>query len=282
MGNDNKSNVRDLARWLRIGTLTLTTLGPAIDVLITRLRERSGTIRCETKQASSHTDLPERLVVVGGALSDLVAELKHNPYAQDLRKYGEEIAEELIERGSRLSQTVVERGSELSHDLAGRGEQATRALSRRSRQMRQELVERSSPQLLVTGFSVGLVAAVIAMYLFMRKRLPQIDVDEDAHIEIPTNGRVSSNVIEARFNQIVEPTIAEDVSPTAEDAVTDQAASANQVPFDAILVGVVDTGRYYPIETPLDQLSSFSDKPTDIVYFASEDEAKSQGFIPAN
>lgn len=283
MGNDNKSTVRELARWLRIGTLTLTTLGPAIDVLITRLRERNGKTGSETGNAVSNADLTERLLVVGGALSDLVAELKQNPYAQDLRKRGEEVAEELIERGSKLSQNVVERGSEWSHDLAERGEKATRKLSRRSQQMRQELVERSSPQLLVAGFSVGLVAAVVAVYLFMRKRLPQIGLDEEeAHIEIPTDGHVSGSVITARFNQMAYPTTAEDVSPMAEDAVTDQAATDNQVPFDAILVGVVDTGRYYPVETPLDQLNSFSDKPADIVYFASEEEAKSQGFIPAD
>lgn len=283
MGNDNKSTTRELVRWLRIGTLTLTTLGPAIDVLITRLRERSGKTSREIGNAVSNADWSERLLVVGGALSDLVAELKHNPYAQDLRKRGEEIAEELIERGGRLSQNVVERGSEWSHDLAERGEEATRKLSRRSQQMRQELVERSSPQLLVAGFSVGLVAAVVAVYLFMRKRLPQIDLDEEgAHIEIPTNGHVSGNVITARFNQMTEPTPAQDISPTAEDMVTDQAATDNQVPFDAILVGVIDTGRYYPIETPLDQLNSFSDKPADIVYFVSEEEAKSRGFVPAD
>jgi hypothetical protein len=284
MSNDNKNTVRELARWLRIGTLTLTTLGPAIDVLITRLRERNGKTSPETESAAAASaDWPERLLVVGGALSDLVAELKHNPYAQDLRKRGEEIAEELVERGGKLSQTVVERGSEWSHDLAERGEQATRTLSRRSQQVRQELVERSNPRILVAGFSVGLAAAVVAMYLFMRKRLPQIGVDEEeAHIEIPTNGHVSGNVIAARFNQMAEPTTAQDASPTAEDGVTDQVATDNQVPFDAILVGIVDTGRYYPIETPLDQLNSFSDKPADIVYFASEEEAKAQGFIPAD
>jgi hypothetical protein len=282
MSDDNKSTVRELARWLRIGTLTLTTFGPAIDVLITSLRERSDETRRKTGSVISNVDLQERLLVVGGALGDLVAELKHNPYAQDLRKRGEEIAEELIERGSRLSQTVVERGSELSHDLAGRSEQATRELSRRSQQVRQELAERSNPQVLVAGFSVGLLAAAVAMYLLIRKRLPQIDVDEDAHIELPTNGRVNGSIIEARFNHIVEPTIAEDdVSLTAEDPVTSEAAADKQIPFDAILVGVVDTGRYYSIETPLDQLNSFSDEPADVVYFISEEEAKSQGFIPA-
>lgn len=283
MGNNNKETVRELARWLRIGTLTLTTFGPAIDVLIARLRERKEETRGKMEKANANADPPERLLVVGNALSDLVAELRHNPYAQDLRVRGEEIAEELIERGSKLSQSVVERSGEFSRDLVERSEQATRALSRRSQQMRQELAERSSPQVLVAGFSVGLVAAVVAVYLFMRKRLPQIDIDEDAHIELPTNGRVSDNVITARFDQLVEPTTAQNISPTAEDVVTDQVATAEkQVPFDAILVGVVDTGRYYPIETPLDQLNAFSDKPADIVYFASEEEAKSQGFIPAD
>jgi hypothetical protein len=283
MSNSNKRAVRELARWLRIGTLTLTTFGPAIDVLVTRLRERSGESRRETGKNVANVDWPERLLTVGSALSELLAELQHNPYAQDLRKRGEEVAEELIERGSKLSQTVVERSSEWSHDLAERSEQATRALSQRSRQMRQELVEHSSPQVLVAGFSVGLVAAVIGVYLLLRKRLPQIDPNEDAHIELPADGRVSDNVIEARFNQRVQPAITEEnAAYTAEDANGDQAATDQQVPLDAILVGVVDTRRYYPIETPLDQLNAFSDKPTDIVYFASEEEAKSQGFVPAD
>jgi hypothetical protein len=220
--------------------------------------------------------------VVGGALRELVAELKHNPYAQDLRKRGEEIAEELIERGSRLSQNVIERGSELSHDLAGRSEQASRALSQRSRQMRQQLAERSNPWVLIAGFSVGLLAAAVAAYLFMRRRWPQDDIDEESHIELPTDGRAGDNVIEARFNQKVPSATAEVMMHPTEDAVSDQAATEQQVPFDAILVGVVDTRRYYPIETPPDQLNAFSDKPADIVYFASEEEAKSQGFIPAD
>jgi hypothetical protein len=203
MGNDNKSTAQELARWLRIGTLTLTTFGPVIDALITRLRKRREEASREESKASSNAEMQERLLVVGSALSELVSELRHNPYAQDLRKRGEEIAEELIERGSKLSQTVVERGSDLTHDLAERSELATRELSRRGQQVRQELVARSSPQMLVAGFGVGLLAAAVAMYLFIRKRLPQVDLDEDTHIELPADGLVSDSAV------VVERTIAE-------------------------------------------------------------------------
>jgi hypothetical protein len=282
MANDNKRAAREVARWLRVGTLTLTTLAPAIDVLMTRLRERNSTMSHEASKAVRSADWQERLLVVGGALSELLAELRHNPYAQDLRKRGEEVADELIERGSKLSQSVVERGSEWSHDLAERSEQATRALSQRSRQVRQELTEHSNPLVLVTGFSVGLAAAVIAVYLLLRKRLTRVDLDEDAHIELPANGYVNGNVIEAGFKRRAPSALArEKAARASEDASVDHSAD-QQVPFDALLVGVVDTRRYYPIETPLDQLNVAGDKPSDIVYFASEEEAKSQGFVSAD
>jgi hypothetical protein len=207
MSNENKkSTAQELTRWLRIGTLTLTTFGPAIDALVSRLRERRDSEISEAGKVNSNAELQERLLVVGGALRDLVAELSTNPYAQDLLKRGEEMAEELIERGSKLSQTVVERGSDLTHDLAGRSEQATRALSQRGQQMRQELIERSNPQLLVAGFGVGLLAAAAAMYLFIRKRLPKIDLDEDAHIELPIEGLVGGSVVN---NSVGEPTAAD-------------------------------------------------------------------------
>lgn len=63
---------------------------------------------------------------------------------------------------------------------------------------------------------------------------------------------------------------------------TEETPTGAKRPLDATLIGVVSTKCYYPIETPLDQLSASQDGPLDIVYFSNEDEAKEQGFSAAN
>ncbi len=303
MNNDNKSTARELARWLRVGTLTLTTLSPVIDIVVSRLRNRANQVRNEATQLSSDTPLQERLVIIGGALNDLLSELKNNPYAQDLRKRGEDVAEELIERGSELSQTVVGRGNQLSHKLARRSsaltqdlterttqathtlnqrsQQMTKELQHRSQQARHELTRRSNPMVLVAGFSVGLLSASIAVYLLIRKRLQQSSADEPSHIELSGNELVSDAIITANFQRFSEEMPGATMSTTAEDPITSEAATTEQVPFDATLVGIVNTRHYYPIETPLDQLDPSSEEVMEVIYFVSEEEAKAQGYSPA-
>jgi hypothetical protein len=52
-----------------------------------------------------------------------------------------------------------------------------------------------------------------------------------------------------------------------------EAIQATQTPADVAFVGVVSTKLYYPTDTTLEA--------NDVIYFASEDEAKAEGFIPA-
>jgi len=50
---------------------------------------------------------------------------------------------------------------------------------------------------------------------------------------------------------------------------------------DAVLLGIVSTKRYYPVETPLDQILTPHEEEVGIVYFRSENEAREQGYLPA-
>ena len=50
------------------------------------------------------------------------------------------------------------------------------------------------------------------------------------------------------------------------------AATPDEVPPDAVFVGVVSTKRYYPLEVILDE------DVTERIYFVSEEEAKTQGY----
>jgi hypothetical protein len=68
------------------------------------------------------------------------------------------------------------------------------------------------------------------------------------------------------------------VTPAAEETPTPTGAER---PLDATFIGVVSTKRYYPVETPLDQLQEGQEEPLNVIYFASEDEAKEQGFSAA-
>lgn len=66
----------------------------------------------------------------------------------------------------------------------------------------------------------------------------------------------------------------------AEAAATPAPLQAEK-PLDAAFLGLASNKRYYPIETPLDQLPRTEGEPLDVIYFASEQEAQAQGFSAA-
>lgn len=292
MDADKKILLKEGARWLRVGTLTLTLIGPIINALNARLKMQEAQQEAALKARSNTTmdDTRARLIAVGSRLNETLAELKNNPYGQDLLKRGEEVAGELVERGSHLSQFLSERGSQWTRDVAKRssdftqdwaerGEEMSRELRRRGRQA----AERSNPALLWAGFGVGLLTTAAAVYMILRKRMEQQQFAEEPHIELPVH-ESTNNVIEGNFMRSsslqTETPQAPTHTPTPVEVKTDQHEhkAASAAPGDAVLVGVVNTRRYYPIETPLEQLGPVEKEPLDVVYFASEDEARAQGF----
>src|SRR5258708_15747833 len=194
MSNNNKKMMQEAARWIRVGTLTITTLGPVLNELAARIRERVEEQRKGfAPQVISPAEAQQKLITVATTFVNALTELKELPYGQELLKRSGIVAEDLIERGNKLSQAVLERGSEVTHDLAERSSQVSQDLVKRSNQVSQDLVKRSSQvsqdlvkrsekvtQELaergstfwtVVGFGVGLAAAGTAAYILVRRRM---------------------------------------------------------------------------------------------------------------
>jgi hypothetical protein len=122
-----------IRRWLRIGFLSFTVLGPAINTVLARRRGLT-----EAREEPSVVVIPEQ--EVKPSLSESLLEL---PYAQVLLRRGEELASELRERGNKLSQNVAEHGGKVSHDLIDRSSELTRDFIGRGGQASQEMLRQS-------------------------------------------------------------------------------------------------------------------------------------------
>lgn len=245
---DEKQGV---VRWLRIGTLTLSTLGPLVNSIATRVREQKELRNQEAlaqmlaEQQARLTSAGSGLLKRGGQFSQRVAE-QSNKMTHDLAQRGNDLTYELGDRGARLAQSLKKRsGNTLMYGLGERGEQLAKQLKKRTRKAQRK----KNAVLIALGFGVGLVVAAIATIFFIRQRLQrQHEQEEETHIQL--------------------------------DYLQDSALIREvETPVDAALVGVVSTKHYYPIETPLEQLET--DEKVDIIYFSSEDEARELGFTPA-
>ena len=156
----NADNLRQNAgRWVRVGVLTLTTLGPVINVVSSRLRERTRKLQQDTTKRGQETlttltQSQKQLLAVGASLADTLTELKSNPYSQELLKRGSELSGTFAEQGSRLSheltersskatQIVVERGSDIARDLTERGSKASQELAKQSQRTTREVSRRT-------------------------------------------------------------------------------------------------------------------------------------------
>ncbi|HEY7414691.1 MAG TPA: hypothetical protein VH593_05840 [Ktedonobacteraceae bacterium] len=133
MSKENKQQERVIARWVRVSVLTLTTLGPIIGAVGSRLRDR----------------------------------------------IKEERQRRVITTGPR------ERLAQVSKGLSRRSHEARHKLNKRGRKARQELSGYNNPMVLVAGFSIGLLAAAIAAFILIRKRIQQEQIaEEESHIEL--------------------------------------------------------------------------------------------------
>src|SRR5437660_4907044 len=137
---------RDLSqkmrRWLRVGAITLTALGPVINTFSERLRTRREDRSQQQQEVEQKTDEQldpqERLVALGTALVETLAELRTHPYSRVLARRGEHLAEELMDRGRKLSHTVIERSSDASQQLLKRGKKTTKKWTKSTARMKKE------------------------------------------------------------------------------------------------------------------------------------------------
>ena len=220
--------------------------------------------------------------------SDLTHELskRSNDLTRDLSKRGSELTRDLSKQSEEVSRKLRKQTRKVSHDLSKQSEEMSRNLRKQTRKVSQNIAKQERSTLwIISGFSVGLIAASVAAFILIRGRLQQ-EQEEDEHILLAQNdhggrknGVVAPSVLKENPREIITPVTAPvNMKPARASALNGQATSnGSAVPADAVFLGIASTKRYYPIQTPLDQLATH-DQPLNIVYFTSEEEAKAQGF----
>jgi len=311
MNRKNTSTETNEARWLRVSLLTLTTIAPVVNSIMEYFRRRSqldreaSVVQVEEQNEAMQQSRQPAQVLARQRLDDLTVATRQRAgeqaqqlqklaqdWSHDLRKRGEELAEEvttqggkishdLIERGGKVTQDITERGSQVTQQLAKRGSKLSHDLSRRGGQLVKPLRKRNSILWTIFGFSIGMVASAVVTYLLVRKRVVEREAEAEAEqqIELPQdltwrNGnqeRQGKPMGEILHLGVEGNTMATTAAIQVVDVDVD-AATPDEVPPDAVFVGIVSTKHYYPLEVILDE------DVTERIYFVSEEEAKTQGY----
>lgn len=304
-----EQSIRKSARWARIAILTLTTVAPVVRAVAGRLQQRSQTARHtalergdellaagqETAQITQ-AEFQRRLDEFTAASRKIAGEQAHQlqkqarqlkeqtkmlrralraeasqrrqlqkatrevqrrgvDWGRDILNRGEELTSNLIAQGGKISQDVIERGSAVTHDLAERGERLLQPVRKQSRTF-----------WMVVGFGVGLMAAATATYVLIRRRQAAVVEKEDEQIELPTHG----------VNSASQSKPAGEIRRMDGDGAAVATAQKVEAAAEAAFVGLKSTKRYYTREDFNEQFAQA--EGDDIVYFASADEAKKQGY----
>jgi hypothetical protein len=307
MNTQNQVKGVPVKRWLDVALLTYTLAGPFVNILTKRLgqsgrtvqttqedvqttqpdiRQRLNELTLETRQwvAEQVQQLNEQARQLQAQSRQLrkatrreskqrrklLAQLRESgvDLSKDMLERSEQLTEELVERGGKITQDLLERSGELTQELAKRGGKITHDLAERGEHLLEPVRKRDRNFWAIVGFGVGLVVAGVVTYRLVRQRVMQSEMEQDEHIELPQsdswNGAQSRPAGEIRH-------IDEGGISVATLEIVD--VETNERPDDAAFVGVVSTRLYYPVDTTFE--------PEDVVYFISEEEARAQGFIPA-
>ena len=191
-----------------------------------------------------------------------------NNTGEYLQNQRESLKVGLAERGGKITQNVFDSGGETTQNPAERRDGFTQELAKQGQRLLEPVRRRDRTFWSIVGFSVGLVAAVTITYQLIRRRMAQQVLEEEEHIELPTNnswnGTGTRPVGEITY-------IDQQGTPVATLEIVD--VETIEQPADAAFVGIKSTKRYYPVDTELES--------KDLVYFTSEEEAKAQGFSAA-
>ena len=284
-------------RWLRTAMLTYTVAGPALRAWLKKRVDQDSQAVATVAQAipeaaqSRQTDFRERLEELTHESRQNIAEQAQHLRDQanqlraqsrqlrkavreeakqrrkllaQMRSSGVEWGQDMLKRSEQLTGELVERSEEMTHDLAKRG----RKLVKRSEELLKPAYEQNRTLWTVAGFGVGLVVAGAITYRLMRGRALRQAQEEDQAIELPQSGAWNGTaahpvgeIVHVDQNGVTVETL---------EAVT---VANGERPENAILVGVLSTQSYYPVDTELEH--------TDLVYFLSEEEARARGFKAA-
>ncbi|QBD79600.1 hypothetical protein EPA93_27935 [Ktedonosporobacter rubrisoli] len=286
--SDNKSVAGEAGRWLRVGFLALTVVGPVVSTIVNRLQERTRSLRAlseqqagvlreaSLKQAEKASELTEELVARGSQLSQSLVE-SGSKMTSNLLERGSEVTRDLAERGNKASLELSKRGEEAARELGKRGQLMQQELQKRSQEAARELAEHRSKYWTIAGFTLGLLSAGILAYLFIRKRM-QPEPETEQHIQLVPEASRTSGAGEIRTSK---PQASSSAAPAQEAKPAIAVVEPEEergVPEGTAFVGIVETKQYYPAKMPLEQITTAAEKPLTVIYFASEDEARAQGY----
>jgi hypothetical protein len=188
-------------------------------------------------------------------------------FGKDLLKRGSEITQNLLDIGGKTTHDLTERSGVLTQELTKQSGKVTEELARRGERMLEPVRKRDRTFWTLVGFGVGLVAAGAITYQLVR-RLTQQQMEQNEHIELPQSD--SWNGLQGKpGGEILH--IDQGGAAVATLEIVD--VETVEQTADATIVGVKSTKLYYPAGTDIE--------PEDLVYFATEEEARTQGFRAA-
>ena len=201
---DTEKNALEGRRGLRVGLLTLTLVGPIVNTIVERMRQRSQSLQ-NTAQTTR-----------------TAARQRFNELAQTSRQFATERAQLLQEQANQLQEQAQQLRKALSENAEQSrkvAEQITADVAKRSRKVASNLTERSEGLLepvrerggtfwTILGFSLGLTAALVVTYVFVRQRFFRQETDQDQQIELPQDGYQGDHAIVAQ-EPSAQPTTAE-------------------------------------------------------------------------
>jgi hypothetical protein len=310
MSRETPDVLQQGGRWLRVGILTLTMAGPALNSLLAWMRQRSQEVNTHSAdlQESAHdassaarqqiddftrasrqrmaaqvSYLQQQAGQVSSQTAQLRAALRREKRQRreldrmlsQLRAAGINWSQELLKRGEDVTEDLLAQGGKISSDLLERGSEVSHELVARGEQLLRGGRRRNGAFWTILGFSAGLVAAASATYLLIRSRLLRRQTEQDGQIELPPNQALQGRAPGARPAGTIRHIDGAGNSVTS----LQQPGNAEQnaaVPADAAFVGVVRTKQYFPITAIIEGVEA-----EDVVFFTSEEEAQSEGFSAA-
>lgn len=193
MKREETGFTQQASRWLRVGALTLTTIGPAVNTLLAWMRQRSQSVseRSDDLQDAAHDarvaafqqlddftqasrqrvaaqanylqrqaqQLSTQAKYLRGSLREEQRQRrKLNKTLKQLREAGLDWSQELLKRGENLTEDLVAQGGKISSDLLERGSEVSHDLAERGGKVTQDVAERGGQltQVLVKrGSAIG-------------------------------------------------------------------------------------------------------------------------------
>src|SRR5579885_2687250 len=213
------------SQWLRVGVLTITTLGPIVGTLLERVRNRAnkgsqpaaqvqtavkGKVQ-EAQQRLEELTLTSRQQAAAQAqqLSKQAQQLQQQ--AEQLRKALREearqrakLAKQMRKAGRAWGQYALKRGEYITGDIKDRADSLTQEITKRTGKVAQDLSERGSElvqkrgrMLSIVGFSAGVVAAGVVTFIIVRRFVGQNN-EQDQQIELPSENAANGSEMGTR------------------------------------------------------------------------------------